>query len=120
MNLLVKSVSFKKIESVVGTITEKNRFSCVEKNYLCFFFFFQELAASAEACRQKMHTASELIEVLGGEKERWTEQGKEFAAQTRRLVGDVLIATAFLSYAGPFNQEFRNVLLSGLSLFEFL
>ncbi|KAA8591569.1 hypothetical protein FQN60_016943 [Etheostoma spectabile] len=44
----------------------------------------QTLLEDAERCRHKMQTAS----------------------------SDVLLATAFLSYSGPFNQEFRNLLLS--------
>uniref|UniRef100_A0A8C7NCB1 Dynein, axonemal, heavy chain 5 n=1 Tax=Oncorhynchus kisutch TaxID=8019 RepID=A0A8C7NCB1_ONCKI len=60
----------------------------------------QTLMDDATVCRRKMANATALIDGLGGEK-----------TQIRHLVGDVLLATGFLSYAGPFNQEYRNLLL---------
>lgn len=56
-----------------------------------------------------MDQASALIDGLSGERIRWTEQSAQFKAETERLIGDVLLLCGFLSYSGPFNQEFRFV-----------
>ncbi|KAI8811565.1 dynein heavy chain and region D6 of dynein motor-domain-containing protein [Cladochytrium replicatum] len=72
----------------------------------------QALQADADGCKRKMNAATALISGLKGEKDRWTIQSKEFADRIGRLVGDILLATAFLSYNGPFNQAFRVQLMN--------
>lgn len=44
----------------------------------------QMLVDDAEACRRKMANATALIDGLGGEKTRWTEQSKKFDQQIQR------------------------------------
>lgn len=41
----------------------------------------QRLTDAANSCLRKMNTATTLINGLGGEKVRWTQQSKEFKAQ---------------------------------------
>ncbi|KAM8851323.1 dynein axonemal heavy chain 8-like isoform 4-T8 [Spinachia spinachia] len=74
----------------------------------------QDLLNDAEMCRNKMQAASALIDGLSEEKVRWIKQSKQFKSQIERLVGDVLQLTGFLSYCGPFNQSFRDMLLKDI------
>ncbi|XP_062548437.1 dynein axonemal heavy chain 8 [Armigeres subalbatus] len=70
----------------------------------------QAVLDDAKMCQDKMDAATALINGLADERVRWTEQLSQFKSETDRLVGDVLILTGFLSYTGPFNQEYRNLL----------
>ncbi|CAD1473088.1 unnamed protein product [Heterotrigona itama] len=70
----------------------------------------QKIVDLAEICQAKTDTATAMIEGLSGERIRWTEQIAAFKSEIDRLVGDALILIGFLSYCGPFNQEFRSLL----------
>ncbi|KAI8438606.1 hypothetical protein MSG28_011048 [Choristoneura fumiferana] len=71
----------------------------------------QAVLDDAAKCQQKMDAATALINGLSGERVRWTEQSALFKSEIERLVGDILLLTGFLSYSGPFNQEFRSLLV---------
>ncbi|CAB3256562.1 unnamed protein product [Arctia plantaginis] len=72
----------------------------------------QEVLDDAARCQEKMDAATALINGLSGERIRWTEQSALFKSEIERLVGDILLLCGFLSYSGPFNQEFRSLLIS--------
>jgi dynein heavy chain len=59
-----------------------------------------------------MDSATALLHALAGEELRWTAQSKEFDSQIQRLTGDCAVASAFVSYLGPFNKEFRELLMA--------
>ena len=84
----------------------------VQKMYHNAVMEKQQIAKQADQCRKKMSAASTLINGLGGERIRWTQQSKNFKDQLQKLFGDSVLACAFLSYSGPFNQEFRNKLMT--------
>ncbi|CAD7696266.1 unnamed protein product [Ostreobium quekettii] len=63
--------------------------------------------AQAEKTGKKAQLADRLINGLSGENKRWNEEIAKFEVAEGKLVGDVLLASAFVSYAGPFNMHFR-------------
>lgn len=71
------------------------------------------LHSSSSLSPPSTHTqAAKLINGLSGERIRWTEDSANFADTKRRLAGDCAVACAFISYCGPFNQEFRKYLIN--------
>jgi dynein heavy chain len=70
-----------------------------------------QIEANAQATKNKMEQATALIDGLGGEQIRWTEDSFKFAATKTKLIGDCAAACAFVSYCGPFDQSFRNYLV---------
>jgi len=68
------------------------------------------LEIKSNKTKKRINTARQLIGSLSDEKDRWGRGASEIAEQKRRLVGNSSLATAFISYCGPFNAEFRNIL----------
>jgi dynein heavy chain len=72
----------------------------------------KSIEEGAMALQKKMNQASALINGLAGEKARWTDDAATFSDQKKRLVGDCAIGCAFVSYCGPFNQDYREYLIN--------
>eukprot|EP00928_Gymnodinium_smaydae_P031101 TRINITY_DN22944_c0_g4_i1.p1 TRINITY_DN22944_c0_g4~~TRINITY_DN22944_c0_g4_i1.p1 ORF type:complete len:1938 (-),score=445.97 TRINITY_DN22944_c0_g4_i1:215-5482(-) len=66
------------------------------------------LKETAAAMQRQMDAANKLLSGLSGENARWTEDSKNFALRRKKLVGDVGVVCAFVTYVGPFNTEFRD------------
>jgi dynein heavy chain len=68
------------------------------------------MQADANKLKRKMDQATKLIDSLTDNKIAWTESSAQFSSQKIRLAGDAAKASAFVSYCGPFNAEFRDTL----------
>ena len=68
--------------------------------------------AAAEKTQAKANLADRLVNGLSGENKRWGEAIEAFGVAEAKLVGDVLVGSSFVSYAGPFNTKFREFLVN--------
>lgn len=59
----------------------------------------------------KIDRGEQLVTGLAGEKTRWEASLIELDDQYEKLVGDCILAAAFMSYAGPFPSEYRENLV---------
>ncbi len=61
----------------------------------------------SERCQRKLELANRLITALASEGERWAMTVEQLRKDYEVLTGDMLLAAAFVSYAGPFTSKFR-------------
>lgn len=55
----------------------------------------------------QLDLANRLVNGLADEKVRWSENVVTFKEEVVTMIGDALIASAFVSYIGPFSFRFR-------------
>ncbi len=91
------------LQDRVATLEEGLMKATVDKN---------AAVAQAEKTLRKAGLADRLINGLSGENARWGSEIRRMDAVEGKLVGDVLMAAAFVSYAAPFNMLFRQSLLN--------
>ena len=70
-------------------------------------------AAEDEAarCERRLSLANRLVSALGSEKGRWNDAIVQFGEDQKVVHGDVLLASSFVSYVGPFNKSFRDKIM---------
>ena len=67
--------------------------------------------AEATSMSEKITRATDLVAGLGDEGERWKVKIADYQQEQTSVVGDVLLAAAFVSYSGPFTRSFRERLV---------
>ncbi|XP_053425882.1 dynein axonemal heavy chain 2 isoform X8 [Nycticebus coucang] len=72
----------------------------------------EELRKKSEEMEMKLERAGMLVSGLAGEKARWEETVKGLEEDLGYLVGDCLLAAAFLSYMGPFLTNYRDEIVN--------
>ncbi|ETV86145.1 hypothetical protein H257_02603 [Aphanomyces astaci] len=68
--------------------------------------------ATVERGKIRMNLAKRLTAALGSENVRWQQNVDVLKKEAETIVGDVLVAAAFVSYAGPFTKPYRELLVN--------
>ncbi|XP_064623935.1 cytoplasmic dynein 1 heavy chain 1-like isoform X3 [Lineus longissimus] len=72
----------------------------------------QAIKADLAAVEGKVERSVALLKSLGGEKDRWEAGSEAFKKQMSTIIGDVLLSSAFLAYAGYYDQQMRQNLFA--------
>ncbi len=121
----------KALETKAEAQAVENNINSLEESIATYKTEYAALISETQAIKTEMTRVQfkvdrsvRLLDSLSSERTRWEEGSKSFETQIGTLVGDVLVAAAFLAYSGLYDQQFRKnmmedwlhqLLLSGIS-----
>ncbi|KAJ5098437.1 hypothetical protein N7532_005438 [Penicillium argentinense] len=99
-------------QAIENTITSlENSIATYKTEYAALISETQAIKTEMSKVEFKVDRSVRLLDSLASERERWENGSKSFETQISTLVGDVLIAAAFLAYAGLYDQQFRKAMV---------
>uniref|UniRef100_A0A8D1IYR5 Dynein axonemal heavy chain 11 n=1 Tax=Sus scrofa TaxID=9823 RepID=A0A8D1IYR5_PIG len=107
----------------LATATEKleairKKLADLDRNLSRLTASFEKAIAEKVRCQEEVNQtnktiklANRLVKELEVKKIRWGQSIKSFEAQEKTLCGDILLTAAYVSYVGPFTQQYRQELV---------
>ena len=71
----------------------------------------QSIKSEMSRVEHKVNRSVKLLDSLSSERTRWESGSRSFETQISTIVGDVLVAAAFLAYSGLYDQQLRKAML---------
>lgn len=99
----------KAIENTIANL--ENSISTYKSEYATLISETQAIKSEMSRVENKVNRSVKLLDSLSAERTRWESGSKSFETQISTIVGDVLIAAAFLAYSGLYDQQLRKAMV---------
>ncbi|KAL5341578.1 dynein heavy chain, cytoplasmic [Aspergillus crustosus] len=98
-------------QAIENTINDlESSIATYKAEYATLISETQAIKTEMSRVQFKVDRSVRLLDSLSSERTRWEDGSKSFETQISTLIGDVLIAAAFLAYAGFYDQQFRKAM----------
>lgn len=100
----------KALEAMVKELQES--IESYKTNYSSLIRETESIKMEMESVESKVSKSVKLLQNLNAEKDRWKNSTIEFNRQNERVIGNSILASAFLVYCGMFDQRDRGSLMN--------
>jgi len=101
-----------KAETITEMIEELEKsIARYKEEYAALINQTQSIKNEMNRVQSKVDRSMKLLDSLSSERGRWDAESKAFEAQIGTLTGDALLAAAFLSYSGLYDQQYRHIMI---------